>query len=252
MTGMKGIRGVFFDLHGTLLLSPDLYTAWEEWHDAFHERMTEHGLTMSREEFTPYAEGLFESPEPEYENAEMTLFERRVKDLSDMLGLEIDHEHVRRTVEYIIGVWQRDMFLDPEAHEVLEALGSRLKLVMITNWDHAPRIPRLLSELGIDEHFEEVVISDEAGVAKPDPEIFHIALNKTGLEPSEVAYVGDSPEDVQGSQAAGVHPVLIRRDSPRGNRVFDPDAESMLRFYASGRCKGVTVIRRLRDLLDLF
>ncbi len=252
MTSMKGIRGVFFDLHGTLLLSPDFSVAWEEWHDAFHLRMAEHGLTMSREEFRSYAEGLFKMPEPEYKNTEMTLFERRVKDLGDRLGLDIDHGHIRRTVEHIIEVWQRDMYLDPEAQEVLETLGSRLKLAMITNWDHAPRIPRLLSELGIDEHFEEVVISDEVGVAKPDPEIFHMALNKTGLEPSDVAYVGDSPEDVQGSQAAGVHPVLIRRDSPGGNRVFDPDAESMLRFYASGRCEGVTVIRRLRDLLDLF
>jgi HAD superfamily hydrolase (TIGR01509 family) len=252
LTIMKGINGVFFDLHGTLLLSPDFSAAWEEWHDAFHLRMTEHGLTMSREEFKPYTEGLFKMPEPEYVNAEMTLFERRVKDLGDRLDLDIDHGHIRRTVEHIIEVWQRDMYLDPEAPEVLGVLRSRLKLAMITNWDHAPRIPRLLSELGIDEHFEKVVISDQVGVAKPDPEIFHIALNKTGLEPSEVAYVGDSPEDVQGSQAAGVHPILIRRDSPRGNRVFDPDAESMLRFYASGRCEGVTVIRRLRDLLDLF
>ena len=168
---MKSIRGVFFDLHGTLLLSSDLASAWEDWLEAFHACMAERGLSMSKEEFTPYAEGLFEKPEPEYENAEMTLFERRVKDLGHRLGLDIDREHVRWTVEHIIGVWHRDMYLDPETHEALEALGSRLRLAMITNWDHAPRIPSLLSELGVDEYFEEVVISDEVGVSKPDPEI---------------------------------------------------------------------------------
>jgi HAD superfamily hydrolase (TIGR01509 family) len=249
---MKGIRGVFFDLHGTLLLSSDLSAAWEEWHEAFHAHMTECGLEMSREEFAHYAEDLFEKPEPEYEDAEMSLFERRVKDLGNRLGLDIELERVRRTVEYIIGVWQRDMYLDPEAHDVLRALRSRFKIAMITNWDHAPRIPKLLSELEIDEYFEEVVISDEVGVAKPDPAIFHVALEKTGLEPSEVAYVGDSPEDVQGSQAAGVHPILIRRDALRENWGHDPDAASMLRHYESGRAGGVTVIKSLSDLLNLF
>ena len=252
MTDMKGIRGVFFDLHGTLLLSSDLAAAWADWLEAFHACMAERGLSMSKEEFTPYAEGLFEKPESEYENPEMTLFERRVKDLGHRLGLDIDREHVRRTVEHIIGVWHRDMYLDPETHEVLEALESRFSLAMITNWDHAPRIPSLLSELEIDEYFEEVVISDDVGVSKPDPEIFHVALRKTGLEPSEVAYVGDSPEDVQGSQAAGVHPVLIRRDSPRENWGNSPEAESILQCYESGGCEGVTVIKRLRDLLSLF
>jgi HAD superfamily hydrolase (TIGR01509 family) len=252
LTGMKGIRGVFFDLHGTLLLSSDLSAAWEEWHEAFHAHMTECGLDMSREEFARYAEDLFEKPEPEYENAEMSLFERRVKDLGNKLSLDIELERVRRTVEHIIGVWQRDMYLDPEAHDVLRALRSRFKIAMITNWDHAPRIPRLLSELGIDEYFEEVVISDEVGVTKPDPAIFHVALEKTGLEPSEVAYVGDSPEDVQGSQAAGVHPILIRRDALRENWGHDPDAASMLRHYEAGRAGDVTVIKSLSGLLDLF
>lgn len=250
MTSMKGIRGIFFDLHGTLLLSPDLATAWEAWYDAFHERMTEHGLTMSKREFKPYAEGLFKETETGYELTEMTLFERRVKGLCGRMDLDVGDADIRRTVEHIIEVWHRDMYLDPEAHGLLEELGSRYKLAMITNWDHAPRISPLLAELQIDKYFEEVVISDEIGVAKPDPLIFTFALEKTSLKPSEVVYVGDSPEDVQGSLAAGLQPVLIRRDS-RERWTFDPDAESLLEHYASGKYEGVEVIRHLGDLRSL-
>ena len=86
---MKGIKGVFFDLHGTLLLSSDLAAAWEAWHEAFHKCMTDCGLAMSKEEFAQHTERLFDGPEPEIEHAEMSLFERRVKDLCGRLGLEV-------------------------------------------------------------------------------------------------------------------------------------------------------------------
>jgi FMN phosphatase YigB (HAD superfamily) len=80
------------------------------------------------------------------------------------------------------------------------------------------------------------VISDEAGCAKPDPRIFTIALERMGLDPGEMAYVGDSPEDVKGALAVGSIPILIRRDkSDRGDIGGD-----------------VRVISRLSELLDLF
>ena len=40
--------------------------------------------------------------------------------------------------------------------------------------------------------FDTVVISGEVGVKKPDPAIFRIALDQTGLQPQDVAFVGDS------------------------------------------------------------
>ena len=252
MTDMKGIKGVFFDLHGTLLLSPDLAAAWEAWHEAFHKCMTDCGLAMSKEEFTQHTERLFDGPEPEIEHAGMSLFERRVKDLCGSLGLDVNREYVLWMVEHIIGVWYEDMYLDPETHDVLNELGSRFRLAMITNWDHASKIPELLSDLEIDHYFEEVVISDEVGVAKPDPRIFHIALEKTGLQPSEVAYVGDSVEDIQGSQAAGVHTVLIRREQQWETWGNNSDLDSILRVYESREGAGVTVIKSLKELLSLF
>ena len=48
---MNGIRGIFFDLHGTLLISDDISKAWAEWREAFHGCMVDCGLKISREEF---------------------------------------------------------------------------------------------------------------------------------------------------------------------------------------------------------
>jgi FMN phosphatase YigB (HAD superfamily) len=78
------------------------------------------------------------------------------------------------------------------------------------------------------------VISDEAGCVKPDPRIFTIALERLGLEPGEMAYVGDSPEDVQGALAVGSSPILICRGT-------SGDVGSKAR-----------VITRLSELPDIF
>ena len=237
---MDGIRGVFFDLHGTLLISDDLPRAWEEWLDAFHRCMAQQGLTISREEFQTQINGLFEKPEPEFDAPGMSVFERRIMELSGRHDLDVDREHLRWMVEHIIGVWYRDMYIDPEAPEVIEALKPRYRTALITNWDHASWIHRWLEESSIDDWFEEVVISDEAGCMKPDPEIFRIALEKIGLEPQEMAYVGDSPEDVKGALAVGAKPILIRRASSEDDPSPLENSDS------------VVVIHQLSELLELF
>ena len=139
-------------------------------------------------------------------------------------------------VDHIIGVWYRDMYMDPEAQAVLEALRPRYRNALITNWDHAPWIRRWLVDSEIGGWFEDIVISDEAGFAKPDPRIFMIALERLGLEPGEMAYVGDAPEDVRGALAVGSIPILIKREES-DHVDIGGDAR---------------VISRLSELLDIF
>ncbi len=233
---MDGIRGVFFDLHGTLLISDDISKAWAEWREAFHGCMVDCGLETSMEEFQVEVEGIFEKPEPEYDAPGLSVFERRVMELCSRHGLEMDREYMSWMVDHIIGVWYRDMYMDPEAQTVLEALRPQYRTALITNWDHTPWIRRWLADSDLGGWFEDIVISDEAGCAKPDPRIFTIALERLRLEPGEMAYVGDSPEDVRGALAVGSIPILIRRDqSDHGD--IGGDAQ---------------VISRLSELLDLF
>lgn len=249
---MEGIRGVFFDLHGTLLVPTDIEAAWEDWLKAFHSCMAECGLKMSREEFKDQLGDLFDRPVPEPGNAEASTFERRVKDLGERLGLEIDSEYLRLMIDHVIGVWHGYFRLDPEARAVLDYLKPRFSIALITNWDHAPWIYRLLSEHEIGGYFDSVTVSDEVGASKPDPRIFRAALEGTGLEPHEVVYVGDSPEDVRGAMAAGIQPILISRDRPIKNWSQVSNEKKIPLDEEAGGIEGVVVIRDLGELLDLF
>ena len=67
-------------------------------------------------------------------------------------------------------------------------------------------------ELGLTSWLDVVVTSQDAGFNKPQPEIFHEALRRAGVQPSEAVYVGDQHQvDVIGANDAGMKGVLLDR-----------------------------------------
>lgn len=88
---------------------------------------------------------------------------------------------------------------------MLEDLSSQsLRLGMITNGRGQFQLDNIQA-LGIEGHFEEILISEWEGIAKPDPAIFHKALTSLGVSPSEAVYVGDHPKnDIQAAKAVGM------------------------------------------------
>jgi len=97
----------------------------------------------------------------------------------------------------------------PGTAEALETLRRHgLFVAVISNADGS--VERLLADAGLREHLEFVVDSGLVGVEKPDPRIFEIALERSGVPPQEAMYVGDLyPVDVVGARAAGLEPVLM-------------------------------------------
>ena len=85
-----------------------------------------------------------------------------------------------------------------------------LKLGLITNGPSDLQRAKL-KLLGLENIFDEVIISGEAGYHKPDIEIFNIAAARLGLAPGEMFYIGDNPlNDVETSRRAGYVPVWVR------------------------------------------
>ncbi len=87
-----------------------------------------------------------------------------------------------------------------------------------------------LAATGLEEIVDAFVSSEEAGVAKPDPTSLRLALERLGVEdtdvdPGEVAVVGDQlATDVAAGHALGAHTVWIAPDDavvPEGLRAPD-------------------------------
>lgn len=64
---------------------------------------------------------------------------------------------------------------------------------------------RKLCHLGIADQIDFLLTSEQAGKDKPDPAIFHLALEKAACQPHEAFMVGDNFEhDIRGAYAAGI------------------------------------------------
>ena len=94
--------------------------------------------------------------------------------------------------------------LNPEAKETVLALHEQYQLGIVTNGYTQSQQGRLEAS-GLMPLFECVVISEEAGVAKPDARIFEIALSTLRVSPADVLYIGDSiKHDFEGCRNAGI------------------------------------------------
>ena len=113
--------------------------------------------------------------------------------------------------------WQ----LYPETRETLERLKRRAVILgVISNFDS--RLFRLLDGFGLTHFFDPIVISTQAGAAKPEGTIFTQALVRHDLTPAQAMHVGDSYEmDIEGARGAGLTPVLIdRRAEPSQTKDY--------------------------------
>jgi len=131
------------------------------------------------------------------------------------LGLEIGEAYIRarRSHETI----------DPDAEAALADVARDHRLALLTNG--ASDVQReKLSRTRLSRYFETVVISDEAGVGKPDPRVFAIALEQLGTAAHDTTMVGDSlPRDVVGAHRAGLRAVWVSRGTAPDGRTA-PDA----------------------------
>ena len=81
---------------------------------------------------------------------------------------------------------------------------------LITNGNHALQYKKL-KMLGLSDAFDEIIVSGDVMVDKPDSEIFLMMSEKLVLPPSQMVYVGDNPRnDIAGAREAGYHTIWMK------------------------------------------
>ncbi|UAL30928.1 HAD-IA family hydrolase [Nocardioides rotundus] len=81
--------------------------------------------------------------------------------------------------------------------------GAGVPLVALTNWA-AETFPHARERFDFLELFDDIVVSGEERVAKPDPAIFEILARRGGRPLTECVFVDDSPANVEAAAAAGM------------------------------------------------
>jgi len=123
-------------------------------------------------------------------------------------SVEPDDPRIARAVEVYFSTFLESCRLIPETEEMLGTLKLRYPLGLLSNFTHPPAAKAILDGLGLSSFFDVVLISGEVGYRKPHALVFRMLLDKLGVEPAELLYVGDDPEpDIDGACSIGIHPV---------------------------------------------
>jgi YjjG family noncanonical pyrimidine nucleotidase len=141
----------------------------------------------------------------QFELGEISLMHLRVERFERLfteLGIDLEAESFN--LDFMEALGQQTQLL-PGAEAVVRDLSSRYRLLLATNGIAVVQRPRF-ARSSIRKYFEDVVISDEIGVAKPQTGFMEEAFSRMGDPPrSEVLMIGDSlSSDIAGGANFGI------------------------------------------------
>lgn len=99
-------------------------------------------------------------------------------------------------------IWQEIFTLNQPMADFVYSVHGRLPLYLLSNTS-AIHVEYMLREYPIFTLFEDAIYSHEVRVAKPDPAIFNLAIQKFQVDPDQTAYIDDLLDNIKSARAAG-------------------------------------------------
>lgn len=133
----------------------------------------------------------------------------------DHLGLsaELDEPTARRMHQelYELYISPEHYILFDDVKPVLQRLADLgFRMAVVSNF--APTLNRILEDKGVADYFEAIFVSTLVGYEKPDPRIYQHALDVTGIQPSDILYIGDhETNDIWAPAQVGIRGLRIKR-----------------------------------------
>jgi 2-haloacid dehalogenase len=122
----------------------------------------------------------------------------------------------------LISLWKTgwEQMLREPIHDAVEVVGALRRrghrLYALTNWS-AETFPVARARFTFPSWFEGIVVSGEVKLAKPDPRIFQLTIQRCGLRPASTLYVDDVQRNVEVARELGLH--ALHFEHPRKLRA---------------------------------
>src|SRR4030042_429670 len=180
----RRFEAVFFDLGDTLIYFDD------DWHEIF--RLARHELVKSLgragiglsdhflDLFTDRMMDYYRERDTEF--IEYTTFNILMSVLYEEGLSDTPEEIIRNSLADMHTITQSHWIAEEDALATLDRLHIRgYRLGLISNSADDPNTQTLVDKLGARRYFEFVISSAAAGIRKPDPKIFQMALDSMGI-----------------------------------------------------------------------
>jgi HAD superfamily hydrolase (TIGR01509 family) len=187
---MSTLRGVIFDIDGTLIDSNDAHA------HAWLAALAEHG---------------FEVP---FDRIRRLIGMGGDKLLPSAIGVEKDSEQGRQISERRAAIFKQQFLPDVSAFPQVRPLIQRLRddglKLAVASSANGDELTPLLDRTGAADLFESATSSSDAPKSKPDPDIVQAALDRLGLPAEQVLMIGDTPYDIEAAARAGLGTIALR------------------------------------------
>ena len=204
------IKAILFDMDGVLIDAKD-------WHyEALNKALSLFGMEISRYDHLTTFDGL-------PTKVKLQMLSKRYY-LPDELHPFINELKQSYTVE-IVYKKCHPMFHHEYALSKLHKLGY--KIAVCSN-SMRNTIELMMDRAQLMPYIDLIVSNEDVIRAKPDPEMYQIAINNFGLKPKECIVVEDNPNGIQAGKASGASVLEVAT-------VYDVNYENIMRKI--GECE---------------
>lgn len=129
---------------------------------------------------------------------------------------EISHEEHYREVSKMSGqstdsikeIFNDTSLIDRDMVGLIRTLRGHYKIGLLSN-SSGPYLRPILEEHGLVELFDEITISADVGLIKPEPAIFEHMLEKLSVQASEAIFTDDNPRNVAAAESIGIRSIIF-------------------------------------------
>jgi len=105
-------------------------------------------------------------------------------------------------------VFNEKAYIDEDLLKQIVQMSKEYKIGLLSNYSNDLR-PRIENEWAIGSAFDEIIISCEVGVVKPDPAIFNLMLDRLSVKADESVFIDDRIKNIDGAKKMGFHTIFF-------------------------------------------
>ncbi len=182
------IKALIWDMEGVLMLTDE----------------NDISLTVAKALNAPYEkvrEIYFSNTNDKVDLGEITM-DQFYECVLDTLQISRDKKHILEEV------FNEKAYIDADLLKQIMEMGREYKIGLLSNYSNNLR-PRIEKEWAMGGVFDEIIISCEVGMVKPDPAIFNLMLDRLGVKADESVFIDDRIKNIEGAKKIGLHTIFF-------------------------------------------
>jgi HAD superfamily hydrolase (TIGR01509 family) len=200
---VTGFDAVIFDMDGVLVDGEPLHF------ETVNELLSREGKSISLDQYKPYM-------------GTKTGWADMIADF----GLSQPREYYSPIYrELVLARYRERSEALPGALSVVTALRMSDQRLAVASSSIRPWVEACLAKIGLGNAFEQLITGSEVENGKPDPEIYLLAAEILGVDPTRCLAFEDAPAGIESAKRAGMTVWAVRTEYTRGLPLPNPDRE---------------------------